>query len=168
MPHATLPRLRIADAVPPLPDRPSMDIIASLRIQADTRRVLNALAMPEYMETWLQLPEIDRIECHSNLGPFGRFRLELYSNCESRGIIDGLCHLSKHQDKVTYFWDRLYAGTRATSMVEFSLRGGLRRCTLKLKHGAFSNRAETEWHSTMWHLSLHKLSGLLEGIATAH
>lgn len=146
-------------------DRPSLDVVASVEIEADTRRVLYALAMPEYMEAWLQLPDTDRIECHPDQLSFDRFRIDLFSLCQRRGCIYGSCLLSR-PDKITYLWERDRSGNRANSVVEITLRGGCYRCILKLKHSGFSNSLETEWHSAMWNRSLVKLSNLMKGTAT--
>ena len=40
-----------------------LDIFAAIRIDAEVRRVLHALAEPEYMESWMQIPGSDRVEC---------------------------------------------------------------------------------------------------------
>jgi hypothetical protein len=45
-------------------DLMNLDVSDSVQIQAEAQRVLYALATPEYMEAWLQLPEVDRVEGH--------------------------------------------------------------------------------------------------------
>jgi hypothetical protein len=144
----------------------SLDIVASVQIEAESRRVLYALAMPEYIEAWLKLPEVDRVECYPDRRSFDRFRIDLFSSDECRGCIFGSCHLSK-PDKITYLWERDRAGGCAKSIVEMRLCSGPGRCILKLRHSGFQSRAESQWHSTMWRYSLKNLCGLMEGIRTA-
>jgi hypothetical protein len=145
--------------------RIALNILASVKIEAEVRRVLYALATPEYMEAWLQLPEVDRVECHTERRSFDRFRIDLLSCGERRQSIYGSCQLAK-PNKVTYLWERDYAGTRVRSMIQIRLLGGPTNCTLRLKHSGLSNPEEIEWYSAMWRGSLVKLCTLIEGIGT--
>jgi uncharacterized protein YndB with AHSA1/START domain len=144
----------------------SLDVLASVQIEAELRRVLYALATPEYMEAWLQLPEADRVECHSERRSFDRFRIDLFSCGKRQQSIYASCLLSK-PNRVTYLWERTGAGNRVRSVVEIHLLGGPARCNLKLKHSGLFSRDEREWHSKMWNRSLDKLSRLIEGIGIA-
>jgi uncharacterized protein YndB with AHSA1/START domain len=155
----------IAGTLPEEWRRASLDIFASVEIDAEVRRVMYALAIPEYMEAWLQLPEADRIECHSDRGSFDKFRIDFFSAGVWQGRINGSCLLSK-PNRITYVWERAQAGSGGKSMVEIHLWGNL-NCTLKLKHSGLGNRTESEWHSTMWQRSLDKLCGLMAGVGIA-
>ncbi len=138
-------------------------VSASVQIGAEPCRVLYALAIPEYIEAWLQFPEADRIECHPERRSFDRFRIDLFSaNVRVRSIY-GSCLLSK-PNRITYLWERDLAGDRPKSTVEIRLSGGPEYCTLKLRHSGFVSKHEEEWHSSMWPCSLKKLCGLMEGI----
>jgi uncharacterized protein YndB with AHSA1/START domain len=139
------------------------DIFASVRIQAETRRVLYALATPEYMEAWLQLPEAERVECYPERRSFDRFRIDLHSAGQRQQSIYGSCLLCK-PNRVTYLWERENAGSRLRSVVEIHLLSSPSHCTLKLKHSGLSNENEKIWHSAMWGRSLVKLRRLMEGI----
>jgi hypothetical protein len=139
------------------------DIFASVRIEAEVRRVLYALATLEYMEAWLQLPEVDRIECHPERRSFDRFRIDLLSAGQRQQSIYGSCLLCK-PNRVTYLWERDNAGSRFRSVVEIHLLGAPSHCTLKLKHSGLSSEDEKIWHTVMWNQSLIKLCRLMEGI----
>jgi hypothetical protein len=139
------------------------DIFASVRIEAEVRRVLYALATPEYMEAWLQLPEVERIECYPERRSFDRFRIDLLSAGQRQPSIYGSCLLCK-PNRVTYLWERDNAGSRFRSVVEVHLLGAPNHCTLKLKHSGLSTESERLWHSAMWNQSLIKLCRLMEGI----
>ena len=147
-------------------DRMPLDVSGSVHIQAEIQRVLYALATPEYMEAWLELPEVDRVECHSELGSFDRFRIDLLASGRRQQSIYGSCLLSK-PNRVTYLWERNQRGSRAPSIVEIHLLGGPTMWALKLKHRGLSSPDERDWHSTMWRRSLAKLCRLVEGIRIA-
>lgn len=147
----------------------ALDFCASKQMEAEVRRVLHALVMPEYVEAWLQLPGTDRVECHADRRSFDRFRIDLFSSSSRTGSIFASCLLSK-PNKITYLWERDHLGERnrrsgpANSVVEIRLWGHLSRCTLNLKHSGFNTGEERDWHSRMWLQSLENLRALMEGI----
>jgi hypothetical protein len=140
-----------------------LDIFASVQIEAEVRRILFALATPEYMEAWLQLPDTERVECQSERRSFDRFRIDLFSSEKKKQSIYGSCLLSK-PNRVTYLWDMDQMGIRARSVVEILILGGPNRCTVKLKHRGLTIHDDREWQSTMWHRSLAKLRTLMERV----
>jgi uncharacterized protein YndB with AHSA1/START domain len=163
MPHGTLdcevPTERMSAASDPIP----LEVSVSVQIEAEPSRVLYALAIPEYMEAWLQFPEVERIECQPELRSFDRFRIDLTSSGGRRRTILGSCLLTK-PNRITYLWERDLADGRPRSMVEMRLLGGPIQCTLKLRHTGFRDQDEREWHSRMWPCSLRNLCKLMEGI----
>jgi uncharacterized protein YndB with AHSA1/START domain len=163
MPQAELGSQGTAEGTPAACGPISLHILASVQIEAEVRRVLYALATPEYMEAWLQFPEVDRVECHSEMRSFDRFRIDLFSSDKRQQSIHGSCLLSK-PNRITYLWERDHAGGHSRSVVEIHLLGGPTRCTLKLKHSGLSDEDEREWHSAMWQRSLTKLCSLIQGI----
>jgi len=141
----------------------SMEIGASVAIQAEVQRILYALSTPEYMEAWLQLPGAERVECHSEQRSFDRFRIDMFSSSAKLPSIYGSCLLSK-PNRVTYLWEKNCVGLRSRSLVEITLLANHNRCTLWLKHRDLTNEQDREWHSAMWQLSLNKLRILMERI----
>ena len=140
------------------------DIFASTQIRAESSRVLQALSIPEYMEAWMQPPGIDRVEIHPDGRSFDRFTIALFSCSARLGSICGSCHLLK-PNKITYVWERDCSAGR--SLVEIWLWSYLGHCSLKLRHGQFTSRAEHDWHSSMWTCSFRRLRVLLEGTGVA-
>lgn len=138
------------------------EIFASIQIEAELPRVLHALAVPEFMEAWMQLPDSDRIECHADGRTFDRFRIDLFSKGMLKGNVSGSCLLSK-PNRVTYLWDMSHPNLRSRSTAEIRLwcQGG--GCLLKLRHSGLATQNEREWHSRMWQSSLSRLCGLMEG-----
>jgi uncharacterized protein YndB with AHSA1/START domain len=166
MPHGTLDCEVLAEQMSATSDPIPLEVSASVQIEAEPSRVLYALAIPEYMEAWLQFPEMERIECQPELRSFDRFRIDLTRSGGSRRTILGSCLLSK-PNRITYLWERDIADGRPGSMVEMRLWGGPSQCTLKLRHIGFRNQDEREWHSEMWPCSLRNLCKLMKGIGNA-
>jgi uncharacterized protein YndB with AHSA1/START domain len=142
------------------------DIFISIRIDAEVRRVLQALAEPEYMESWIQIPGSDRVECHADGRAFDRFRLDLYSSGKKLGAIDCACHLSM-PNKVMYLLECGDAGCSSRSIVEIRLWGEANACALRLRHSGFQSDADKQWSMQMWEGSLRRLSRVLEGAGAA-
>jgi hypothetical protein len=141
----------------------AVDIITSVRIEAEVQRILYALATPEYMEAWLQFPEAERVECQSEQRSFDRFRIDLFSSQKRKQSIYGSCFLSK-PNRVTYLWDTRQMGPQSRSVVELFIIGGPSRFKVKLKHCGLATADDREWHSAMWHHSLIKLRTLMERV----
>lgn len=163
MSHSTLDYEALAERT--LATSPSipLEVSAAVQIEAEPSRVLYALAIPEYMEAWLQFPEMERIECQPELRAFDRFRIDLICSGGRQRTILGSCLLSK-PNRITYLWERGLTDDRPKSMVEMRLSGGPTQCTLKLRHTGFRNHDEREWHSRTWPCSLSNLCKLMEGI----
>jgi len=156
--------MEVRELVPPLRSlvpRPDKDILASARIRAEIPRLLHALAVPEYMEAWLQVPDTERIECRSDPRSFDRFRIDLFAAGRCRGCIHGSCLLTK-PNRITYLWEN--PSTQSLrSLVEIRLWPYPAQCMLTLKHGGLSTEEEKQWYARMWRASLHKLCALMEG-----
>lgn len=144
------------------PGSPSdSEIFESTQMKAEVPRVLHALAVPEYMEAWIQVPETERIECRSDPRSFDRFCIDLFSGGRICGSIRGSCLLTK-PNRITYLWERSSAEGRR-SLVEIRLWAYPARCILSLRHSGLTALEEMEWYSRMWRDSLHKLCALMDG-----
>jgi hypothetical protein len=141
-------------------ESPPFDIFGGTRIEAETRRVLYALTMPEYLEAWLRFPDINRIECHPEQRSYDKFRIDLFSSGAREGSIHGSCLLSM-PNRVTYLWERRHLALRFKSIAEIWLYRGDRHCTLRLRHSGLESLQDSEWHLLMWRLSLEKLCAIL-------
>jgi uncharacterized protein YndB with AHSA1/START domain len=150
----------MAEAAPASPTI-LLDIAASVRLAAEPCRVLYALSIPEYMEAWMQFPEMDRVECHSDKRSFDRFRIDLFRSGARWQRIYGSCRLNK-PNRITYLWGRDHCGDRVMSLVELHLWDKSSHCNLMLRHTGFRNSDERERFSRMWSPSLKRLSRLLE------
>jgi hypothetical protein len=161
MPQGLFELQTFGEARPASAGRDFLDIFASAQLEAEMPRVLHALASPEYMEAWMQPPDADRIECHSDSRSFDRFRIDLFSERSRRRSIFGSCFLTK-PNRITYIWETAPAA-EARSLVEIRLWRTGTRCTIKLKHSGLRSWAERDWHAQMWDASLARLCMLMQG-----
>jgi uncharacterized protein YndB with AHSA1/START domain len=140
--------------------RAELDVAMSVEIKAESRRVLYALTLPEYMEAWLQMPDWERLECSADPRAPNSFHIDLYSSETSYARIEGFCLLS-NPNRIIYRWKNTCAGSTAETMVGIHLTSGPGQCIVDLEHRGFCNMEESVWHSRMWHSSLDKLCRLM-------
>jgi len=141
---------------------PSVNFVASVEVEADIRRVLYAVSIPEYIEAWLKVPGIDRVEFHPLNRSFDKFQIDLYSFDRFQGTIYASCFLSK-PNKFTFRWRTDSTGNGAESIVEIQLCKRLTMCVVNLRHSGLCGSEGREWHFTMWQRSLERLRRLVEG-----
>lgn len=139
----------------------TLDVRASVVMRAEWRRVLNAIIVPEFMDVWLAMPGIERLECRAENELPGDFRIDAFVAGIPRKIIHGACIRSK-PDEIYYLWGGQRTGTTGRSVVKMLLKSGPRRCSLHLKHYGLRDQNERDWYSMMWQASLNKLRGLME------
>jgi hypothetical protein len=140
--------------------RPELDVAVSVEIEAESRRVLYALTIPEYMEAWLQMPDTEKLRCSSDSKAPNSFHIDLYPAKAPRARIKGFC-LRLDPDRIIYLWRNPCTRSTGETMVDIHLKNGPGQCTINLKHRGFCNMEESLWHSRMWHRSLDKLGGLM-------
>jgi uncharacterized protein YndB with AHSA1/START domain len=137
-----------------------LDVVMSVEIEAESRRVLNALTIPEYMEAWLQMPDAEKLWCFADRRKPNSFQIDLCSANAPRARIKGYC-LRLDPDRIIYLWRNPCIVRTGATMVDIHLKSGPGQCTINLKHGGFCNMEESLWHSWMWHRSLNKLGRLM-------
>jgi hypothetical protein len=69
--------------------RAELDVATSVEIKAESRRVLHALTIPEYMEAWLQMPDSEKSECSADSRAPNNFHIDFYSSEASHTRIEG-------------------------------------------------------------------------------
>jgi hypothetical protein len=146
---------------------PTVNFVTSVEAEADIWRVLYAISIPEYIEAWLQVPGIDRIEFRSLNRSFDKFQIDLYSLDRIQGAIYASCFLSK-PNRVTFRWRTDGAGNGAESIVEIRLWKHLTMCSVSLIHSGLCGSEGREWHFRMWQSSLERLRHLVEGGLAKH
>lgn len=161
MSHGLFELQPVNETKPAPSGRECIDIFASVQLEAEMPRILHALAVPEYMESWIQPPDADRIECHPDSRSFDRFRMDMFSARGRQKSIYGSCFLTK-PNRITYIWETA-SNADSRSLVEIRLWRYMTRCTIKLKHSGLRSWAERDWHAQMWDASLNKLCTLMQG-----
>src|SRR5260221_14202338 len=89
-----------------------LDVHASVLIEAEFRRILYALTMPEYMEAWLRFPGSEKVECRAETRSVSNFRIHVESAAALPRTIYGSCFFSR-PNTITYLWDRTRMGSIA-------------------------------------------------------
>ena len=135
------------------------DIVIQSDIQADPRRVFHAMSMPEYLETWMSLPDPDESCYVIALQRAASYRIDFYRDNILDASITGLFRIYK-PDKLLLTWRRFGAQDDAQSVVAILLQGGFNRCLLELRHSGLRTAAESLWHRKMWSVSLRNLAQL--------
>lgn len=141
-------------------DQAQLDVALSVEIEAESRRLLCALTIPEYMEAWLQMSGAEKLWCFADPGAPNSFHIDLYSAKARRARIKGSC-LRLDPDRIIYLWRNTCTGNTAETIVDIALKSGPCQCTISLTHRGFCNMEESLWHSRMWHRSLDKLGRLM-------
>ena len=137
------------------------DVRASVVIEAEWPRVLNAITVPEYLDVWITMPGVERLECCAERGALGSFRIDVFTAGALQSAIYGACIRSK-PDEVSYVWERNRAERVEKSLVKLRVRGGPKRCSLQVKHRGLWDQEERDWYSMMWQESLNKLRVVME------
>jgi hypothetical protein len=144
-----------------IPGQNERDVVLSLKIEADSSRVLYALSIPEYIEAWLQAPHAE--ELHFVFNPISpeTFRLDLYSAETLQASVHSSCSVM-NSNQVRYTWKKMSPIGITETLVDMQLFCGSGACILGLRHSGFKDTAESDWCDKMWHRSLESLCRLME------
>ncbi len=136
------------------------NIAMSIHVNADTRRICQALTVPEYLETWICIPDqkagaqVVAFE-HGN-----GYRVEHYAAGRVAVSING-SYLYRHQRKMRLFWRTTRREDCTESLVDFRLRGNFGSSILELRQIMLTSAADYLWHQKFWQTSLQTLASLL-------
>src|SRR5579864_2190696 len=95
-----------------VPDRNEKDVVLSSAFQTDHKRVLYALSIPEYIETWLQPPVGEDLHLVFNLGAREEFHLDFYRGNALQVSVRGACRVVS-SNQIQYAWKILSPGVAA-------------------------------------------------------
>jgi uncharacterized protein YndB with AHSA1/START domain len=142
------------------PEQQAWDVVASTKIETDSRRVFYALSIAEYLETWLRVPDIEELKFSVDPLAHEKFRMDIYCAELLQASIQGSC-LALNKDRIKYAWKKISAGSTVETVVDIQLSCGASGCMLSLRHRGFHDTLESDWHCEMWHRSLERLRGLM-------
>jgi hypothetical protein len=134
-------------------------IVMSSQIVVDSRRILQALSVPEYVEAWLQAPSPEEMLTFDFVTQ-QRFQISLYRAEAFRGSIHGAIRII-NRNQVCYMWKTISANGISHTTVDINVLTRMDGEIVTLKHAGFRNPIERAWHRTMWERSFGKLCGLV-------
>ncbi len=146
-----------------VPGRNEKDVVLSSAFQTDQKRVLYALSIPEYIETWLQPPVGE--DLHLVFNPVAReeFHLDFYRGNALQMSVCGACRVVR-ANQIQYAWKITSPGlaTAMETLVDLKLLSVSGGCVVELKHSGFKSALESAWCCKMWDESLTRLRGIME------
>ena len=126
---------------------------------ADTRRIFDALTVPEYIETWICVPgyhsECRNVTCRLTHG----FRIEHFCNSGPATRIDGT-YLSFLKRQTKILLENFGPATTRESLVDIRLYGDFEKSILRLRHFGLESEEDLSWHSALWATSMTRLRKL--------
>ena len=145
-------------------DTPSSTFSLECSLAADTRRIFDALTLPEYIETWLSIPG-HHAECRTMTFQVGSgFEIQHLCRTGAATRIIGK-YLSFHKKKLRFSWRQVGVSGAQESYVDIRLYGDFEKSILRLRHFGLDSEEDFHWHATLWSASIAKL-GALFGRAT--
>ena len=134
-------------------------------LAAETRRIYEALTVPEYMELWMAVPGY-HAGCHSRASRIsGGFTF--YHLCGSRPTVSVTGTYAKClRRKLIFSWTLSGISGTSTTFADIRLCGDFERSVLRLRHTGFASDDDYSWHVALWSASMGRLSQLLSGAAS--
>ncbi len=140
--------------------KPSWNIAMAIKVNADTRRICQALTVPEYLEAWICIPGQQAgsqvVACEHGNG----YRLDHYAAGRVALSIYG-SYRFRHQRKMRLFWRTTHRPDCTESLVDFRIRGNFSSSILELRQIALASAEDYLWHRKLWQNSLQTLASLL-------
>jgi hypothetical protein len=137
-----------------------LDVFKSVRVDADARRISQALTVPEYIETWISIPGAESGSVTLASPEDSGFRLDHFSVHRSPLTVTGsflFCHLRK----IRLLWRKASDDLCADSVVDIRVRGNFGSSVVELRHTGLASLDEYVWHEALWRRSLEKLAALI-------
>jgi hypothetical protein len=135
-------------------------VFLTIGVDADARRISQALTEPEYLEAWITIPdqaEDSRIVVTKRADGY---RLNQYRAGRVIASFVG-SFLFCHQRKMRLTWRNAASLDVAESLVDFRIRGNFGGSILELRHTAFQSARDFLWHRQLWAASLPRLASIL-------
>jgi hypothetical protein len=135
-------------------------IALSITVDADARRISQALTEPEYLEAWIVMPDQSEGSWIVASRKANGYRLD---HCRAGRVISSVMgsFLFCHQRKMRLLWQSFGRTDPAESLVDFRIRGKFASSVLELRHTALRSSDEFHWHQELWRASLARLASVL-------
>src|SRR5579859_441908 len=111
---------------------PSWTVNLECKVGADTRRIFDALTVPEYIETWICVPGHHPECCNVTTRIAHGFQIELQcSSGPSKKFVATYCSFRKR--KLSFSWRPAHGSEGQDSFVDIRLHGDFERSILRLR-----------------------------------
>ncbi len=130
-------------------------------LAADTRRIFDALTVPEFIEAWICVPgshqDCQNMTCRVAHG----FQIEHRCSSGSTTRISG-DYFSFLKRKLSFSWRPAGVPGTGNSFVDIRLHGNFEKSILRLRHRGLASEEEFKWHHDFWTASIARLSRLFD------
>jgi hypothetical protein len=147
-------------------------VFLSIGVDADARRISQALTEPEYLEAWITMPDQISMRDGVSMPNSGEqspivatkkadgYRLDQYRDGRVIASFAG-SFLFCHQRKMRLTWRNAACPDVAESLVDFRIRGNFGGSILELRHMSLQSASDFLWYQQLWSASLPRLASIL-------
>jgi hypothetical protein len=158
----TIPKQATQDSYPAIfgSPREAWAVFLTIGVDADARRISQALTEPEYLEAWIAMPdEAEGSQIVATKKGDG-YRLDQYRAGRVISSFVG-SFLFCHQRKMRLTWCNAACPDLPESLVDFRIRGNFGGSILELRHTALYSTRDFLWYQQLWSASLPRLASIL-------
>lgn len=134
-------------------------ICASVRVRAETRRVFQALIVPEFVEAWLRIPDSGALWSVSSMQPCQGFVVECRGETAKTFRI-AAAYTALRRRRLLICWKMERNRQLRESSVAMRLVGDFECSILSVCHTGLREFDDFVWHRRLWIESLERLAGL--------
>lgn len=134
----------------------SLSVRCSATFNVVPARLIYALTIPEYIETWLTAPDSDEVRCSGTPATGEALSIELRQNHRvSASVFAEYKNTTARDMNIRWY---VQSRTRTSvSQLRIAIRVVRADTLIRLRHTGFTNPAEWSWHQELWGLSLAKM-----------
>jgi hypothetical protein len=142
------------------------NVFLTICVDADARRISQALTEPEYLEAWITMPDQLSMPGHGEGSQIvatktaDGYRLDQYRAGRVIASFVG-SFLFCHQRKMRLTWRNTACPDLPESLVDFRIRGNFGGSILELRHMSLQSAGEFLWHQQLWSASLVRLASIM-------
>jgi hypothetical protein len=141
-------------------------VFLTIGVDADARRISQALTEPEYLEAWITMP--DQLTMpgeggESSIVATKKANGYILDQYRAGRVIASFVgsFLFCHQRKMRLTWRNAACPEGPESLVDFRIRGNFGGSILELRHMSLQSAGDFLWHQQLWSASLPRLASIL-------
>lgn len=135
-------------------------VFLTIAVDADARRISQALTEPEYLEAWITMPSEGKDSSIVATKKANGYCLDQYRAGRVIASFVG-SFLFCHQRKMRLTWRNATCPDAVESLVDFRIRGNFACSILELRHMSLQSASDFLWHQQLWNSSLPRLASIL-------